>query len=446
MSRSPASAPIKAVLALATFAFVAFVAHAQDASSNSVLIRNATVHTAGPQGTLQNADVLVSGGRIRAIGVGLATPAGAQVVDAANRPLTPTLFGGITGVGIEEVSGERSTVDASLRLGAETHEMTVRPEFDVTLAYNPASLLVPVARVEGIGWTLLGAGSGDGGSIVAGQGGVVRLDGGPDPIGPRVLFVDLGSDAAELTGRSRAAQWMILDQLIDEVRGRIAPTSHASLLTPAGRKTLAGYLDGGGRVMVGVDRASDIRQLLRWAKRHGVRIAIVGGAEAWQLAPQLAAAKVPVFVNPLANLPAGFDQLGATMQNAARLDAAGVSVSFSQSGDSSHNARKNRQLAGNAVAAGLPWAEGLAGLTSVPAQALGVSDTLGTIAPGKRADLVLWSGDPLEVNTVALQVWMDGAPVPMRSRQTDLRDRYLRTPVPAENGGLPRAYPSADTR
>ncbi|HSM12092.1 MAG TPA: amidohydrolase family protein [Lysobacter sp.] len=427
-------------------ACAAFAASAQDTRANSVLIRNATVHTAGPQGTLHNADVLIADGTIRAVGNGLAAPAGAQVVDAQNRPLTPTLFGGITGIGIEEVSGEGVTVDTNLGLGTEGRPMTVRPEFDVTLAYNPASVLIAVSRTEGIGWTLLGAGSGDGGSIISGQGGVMRLDGGPDPIGPRVLFVDIGSDAAALSGRSRAAQWMILDQLIDEIRGRIGPDSHAALLTPAGRTTLARYIGGGGRMMVGVDRAADIRQLLRWAKRHGVRIAIAGGAEAWKLAPELAAAKVPVFVDPLANLPSGFDHIGATMENAARLRAAGVAVGFSQTGDAAHNARKNRQLAGNAVANGLPWADGLAGLTSVPAQAFGVSDTLGSIVPGKRADLVLWSGDPLEVSAVALQVWLDGAAVPMRSRQTELRDRYLRNVAPAENGGLPRAYPPVDTR
>lgn len=428
-------------LAAAALAFAALTASAQDASTGGMLIRNATVHTAGAQGTLPGADVLVAGGKVRAIGVGLLAPAGAQVIDAQGRPLSPTLFGGITEIGLEEVSGEKSTVDETLALGADQKQMTVRPEFDVTLAYNPESLLIPVARIEGIGWTLLGAGATTGGSIVAGQGGVVRLDGGPDPIGARVLFLKLGSDASGLSGSSRAAQWMILDQLIDEVRGRIAPDANAALLTPAGRATLAKYLGGGGRVMVSVNRAADIRQLLRWAARHDVRIAIAGGAEAWKLAPQLAAAKVPVFVDPLANLPADFDAIGATMENAARLRAAGVAVGFSQSGDSSHNARKVRQLAGNAVAAGLPWADGLAGLTTVPAEAFGVSGEVGRIAVGQRADLVLWSGDPLEVSTVALQVWLDGRPITMRSRQTELRDRYLRSAVPAEQGGLPRAYP-----
>ena len=131
-------------------------------------------------------------------------------------------------------------------------------------------------------------------------------------------------------------------------------------------------------------------------------------------------------LDPLANLPADFDRIGATMENAARLQAAGVPVSFSQAGDASHNARKVRQLAGNAVANGMPWDAALAGLTSVPAKLLGLGDQLGTIAPGMRADLVLWSGDPLELTSLPDQVWLDGRAQPMRSRQTELRDRYLK--------------------
>ena len=406
------------------------------ASAQDLLIRNATVHTASARGTLQATDVLVRNGRIAAIGNGLSAGS-ATVVDAQGKPLTPTLFGGITDIGVEEVSGESATVDNTLALGANAADMRVRPEFDVTLAYNPESVLVPVARVEGIGWTLLSAGTRPGGSFIGGQGGTVRLDGSLDAIGPRALFVTLGGDGANLSGSSRAAQWMLLDQLIDEVRGRIAPNSQFALLTPAGRTTLAKYFGGGGRVVVRIQRAADIVRLLRWSKQRGVDVAIVGAAEGWKVAPQLAAAGVPVFVDALANLPADFDAIDATLENAARLHAAGVRVSFSQAGDASHNARKIRQLAGNAVANGLPWEAALAGLTSVPAAAAGVAGELGTIAIGQRADLVLWSGDPLDVANVAQQVWMDGRAIPMRSRQTELRDRYLHAET-----GLPRAYPN----
>jgi hypothetical protein len=415
---------------------------AAPALAQDVLIRNAKVHTAAARGTLDNADVLVRGGVVQSVGSGLAAPQGATVVDAGGRPLTPALFGGITGIGIEEVSGEQATNDAALVLGDGAKDMVVRPEFDVTLAYNPDSIVLPVARVEGIGFTLLNAASRPGGSIIGGQGGVVRLDGGPDPIGPRTLYVSLGSGAAGLTGTSRAGQWMLLDQLVDEARGRIPAGSDAALLTPAGRATLARYLGGNGRVVARVERAADIRQLLRWSQRHGVRIAIAGGAEAWRLAPELARANVPVFVDTLVNLPSDFDQLAASLENAARLRAAGVQVGFTQSGDASHNARKVRQLAGNAVAHGLPWEDALAGLTRVPAETFGVADRVGTIEVGKTADLVLWTGDPLDVAHTAEQVWLGGRAMPMRSRQTELRDRYLRAEPSAEAGALPRAYPA----
>lgn len=423
---------------LKTLAGALLLALSPALAAQELLIRNATVHTATARGTLQNADVLVQGGKIAAVGTGLSAPAGVQVVDAGGRPVTPTLFGGITRIGVEEVSGEQTTVDATLTLGRGTRQMTVRPEFDVTLAFNPDSSLLGVNRVEGLGWTLLGPGTGEGGSIIAGQGAIVRLDGSPDPAGPKVLFVELGNDASGLTGQSRAAQWMLLDQFFDEARGRIPLSAPMAMLTPAGRAVLSRFLAGNGRVMFKVERAADIRQLLRFANKHGLRIAISGGAEAWKLARELAAAKVPVFVDPLANLPADFDRLGARMDNAALLRAAGVPVGIVQAGDASHNARKVRQLAGNAVSYGLPWEDGLAALTRVPAEAFGMSGA-GGIAPGQRADIVLWSGDPLEVNTVAQQVWFGGRAIEMRSRQTELRDRYWRS-----EGPLPRAYDARD--
>ena len=424
MSRRVAMRLLPRALLLLAGACAAPALFAQD-----LLIRNATVHTAAARGSLEHSDVLIQGGVIRAVGPGLSAPAGVAVVEAAGKPLTPALFGGITDIGIEEVSGESATVDSTLKL----EDQPLRPEFDVTLAFNPDSVLIPVARLDGIGFTMLGANTG--GGFIAGQGGVLRLDGSADPVGPQALFIRLGASGAELTGNSRAAQWMLLEQMVSEARGRVPADSPHALLTPAGRATLARYLAGQGRIVVQVDRAADIRQLLRWAAREKVKIAIAGGAEAWRLAPQLAQAGVPVFVDGLGNLPTSFDQLGATLQNAARLQAAGVPVSFAQRDDASHNARKMRQLAGNAVANGLPWGDGLAGLTRVPAQALGVGDRLGTIEPGKLADLVLWEGDPLDVGHYAEQVWLGGRAMPMRSRQTELRDRY-QGPASSE----PRAY------
>ena len=409
------------------------LALALPAAAQDLLVRNATVHTAGAQGTLNNHDVLVQGGVVRAVGANLAAPAGITVVDAKGRPLTPGLFGGLTGLGIEEVSAEAATVDANLALGAmvPAHEgSSWRPEFDVDVAYNPRSSVIGVSRVEGITFTVLSPGSLPGGSFVAGQGSAVLLDGRFDAAlpGSRSLFVNLGGGASPLSGGSRAGQWMLLEQAVAEAR------SGDGLLTRAGRTALASYL-AGGRVVFHVDRAADIRQVLAFARKHGMKPVIAGGSEAWMVAAELKAANAPVLLDALANLPSSFDALGATLENAARLHRAGVRVGFTQSGDATHNARKVRQLAGTAVAHGLPWEAGLAGLTSVPAQAFGLSAQRGRIEVGQVADLVLWTGDPLEVNTLAEQVWFAGKPASMRSRQTELRDRYL-----APEGALPRAY------
>lgn len=410
------------------------LAAALPAAAQDLLIRDATVHTAGARGTLKNHDVLVQGGVVRQVGPGLAAPAGVTVVEAKGRPLTPGLFGGLTGLGIEEVSGESATVDHTLALGATPtgHEHTWRPEFDVDVAFNPNSAAIGVNRVEGITFTVLSPSSTMGGSFVAGQGSAVVLDGRFDATlaNSRSLFVNLGGGASPLSGGSRAGQWMLLEQAVAEARSG----ADDGLLTRAGRAALQRYL-AGGRVVFQVDRAADIRQALAFSKKYGLKPVIAGGAEAWMVAAELKAANAPVLLDALANLPSSFDALGSSLENAARLHRAGVSVAFTQSGDATHNARKVRQLAGVAVANGLPWEAGLAGLTAVPAQVFGVSAQRGRIEVGQVADLVLWSGDPLEVNTVAEQVWFDGRAADMRSRQTELRDRYLQAP-----GALPRAY------
>jgi hypothetical protein len=399
---------------------------ATTASAADVLIRNAEVHTLASAGKLANADVLVRGGKIAAVGRGLSAPSGATVVEANGKPLTPGLFAGLTAIGLEEVPGESSTVDEFLKLNAPQHEMQWRPEFDVTLAYNPRSVLVPVAQVEGLTWTVIQPGATAGGSILSGQGAAVVLDGRFDAVleGSHSMFVWFGSDVLSLSGGSRAAQYMLFDQAVREARGTL-PLGERSLLLPSGREVLARYLKG-GRFVFSADRAADIRQVLALAKRYGIKPVISGGTEAWVVAEELAAADVPVLIDALVNLPVTFDVIGARLDAAALLARAGVRVGFTQFfSDASHNARKIRQVAGNAVAHGLPWDVALAGLTSVPAEIFGVAETRGRIAEGQAADLVLWSGDPLEVTTVAEQVWIGGNAIPMRSRQTELRDRYL---------------------
>ena len=411
---------IRSQLTAAVVAALATLGAAAAQADEALLIRNATVHT-GVTGAAPQAgtDVLVQSGKISALGKGLVAPAGARVVDAQGRPVTPGVFGGLTRIGLEEIGLDSANGDHSQRLGQ------MRPEFDVSQAWNPDAPSVVVHRMNGVTFTVLTPGSASGGSFVAGQGAPASLVG-REALAPRALFIDLGGDANDLAGGSRAAQFMLLRQAIVEARApNLVMVHDERLLSPSGRQVLLEFLKGGGQVVFDVDRAVDIRRAVEFAHQEKMQVVIRGGAEAWRVAPELAAARVPVLIDPLDNLPSSFDAVGATMHNAARLHAAGVMVGISMRSADIDDAGKTRQAAGNAVAHGLPWAAGLAAITRVPAEIFGVADRFGTLAPGRPADLVLWSGDPLEVSSVADLVVADGQVQSGVSRHTLLRDRYL---------------------
>lgn len=406
-------------LLLATLA----LAFGVTASAHTQLIQDALVATAGPRGTLQHADVLIVDGRVAAVGPHLSTAPGAERIAADGQYVTPGLFGGITHLGAEEIGEEPSSDDYALQLPA------MRPEFDLTLAFNPDSTALGVARVGGVSFAQLAPSqaldSKSPGTIVAGRGGIVHLDGAADPAA-HALFVDLGGGAAALSGGSRAAQLMLLEQALEEAGApRALLPGDPRQLTPAGRRVLADYAAGLAPVVFRVARAADIRAVLAFAHRHGLHAVIQGAAEGWRVATELARAHVPVVLDPLEDLPESFDAIGATLSNAARLHAAGVIIAFSFNDPAPHNIRRLRQGAGIAVAHGLPWDAAIAGLTRAPAAIFGLSPTAGTITAGSPADLVLWDGDPLEVGTLPLRVWIAGREQSMRSRQTELRDRYL---------------------
>jgi imidazolonepropionase-like amidohydrolase len=390
-----------------------------------VLIRDTTVHTLASGGVLEHTDLLITNGRIAELGHSLKAPAGADVIEGSGKAVTPGLFGGFSHLGLEEIGLESTQDDYVLKLGS------LRPEFDVTPAFNPESVILGVARLGGITFAMVtpsaeaGAKGAPAGTIIAGQGAMAQLDGTIEPKS-HALFVAFGGDASALSGGTRAAQYMLLEQAISEVKSpkSLLPNDQR-LLTPAGRQSLSEYLGGTGPVVFDVNRATDIRQVIALAQREKLRAVIKGGQEAWRVAPELAAAHIPVVLNPLDDLPESFDVVGATLENAARLNRAGVKIAFSLEDPQAHNIRKVRQAAGVAVAHGLPPEVALAAMTVNPAEIFGVGNRNGSIARGRAADVVLWSGDPLEVTTLAERVFIQGQSQSMQSRQTLLRDRYL---------------------
>lgn len=403
------------------FAGALLLLWALGAAAQTTLIRNAQVHSSGQAPVLR--DVLIRSNLIAAVGAALQAPAGAQVLDAAGSALTPGLFDAYTQLGITEIEGVAETGDDSNqdeRFGAS---------LSVIDGLNPRSVLIAIQRIEGLTRAMSAPSPGERAGLFAGLGAVVNLSGGANFVtAPRAaMFVQSGELAAKLIGGSRLAAFALLRESFEEVRNPKLWSGRPSrdpLLSPLEAAALKPVLEGRVPLVVSVNRAADIEALLHLADEYKFKPILYGAAEAHLLAPTLAARKVPVILDPYANLPNQFESLAARADAAAILQRAGVLIAIS--GGDTHNARNIRQLAGNAVAHGLSHADALAAITRNPARIYGLGDKLGSIEPGKIADLVLWDGDPLEVTSFAKQVFIDGRAVVMQSRQTLLRDRYLK--------------------
>lgn len=388
----------------------------------SLLITNANLIERGASSS-NTLDILISDGDIARIDEDISAANADTVIDAAGRPVTGAFFAGITALGLNEIGMVYDTVDSRLN---DLYTGLIHPEFDVRDAFNPYSTAIPVTRVEGFGYTLLTASSGD--RPLSGQGSLVRLDEGYASFeGKRVMYADVGGAAGNKLGGSRAASWMLLEAIFAELN---IPDKDLKLMSRGGKSALLDVKKNGIFVFR-AHRASDIARVLTFATQHRLNVVISGGQEAWVLREQLSIAGVPVIINALDNLPQSFDTLGARLDNAALLHEAGVKVLFT-SGET-HNARKLRQVAGNAVAHGLPHKTALAAMTTLPARIFGGSDR--SLERGARADLVIWSGDPLDVNAAADAVIIGGKVDTMQSRQTQLLQRYL-----PEDPGMGRAY------
>jgi imidazolonepropionase-like amidohydrolase len=264
-------------------------------------------------------------------------------------------------------------------------------------------------------------------------------------------YVELGEDGAEVAGGSRPAAYaMFRDALAQAKDYRKNPAAFGgrekdSLLKRGDAEALLQVLDGKQPLLVHVERASDILSVLALKKEYpGIRLVLVGVSEGWMVASQIAAAHVQVIAAALADLPEAFERLAATESNVGRMERAGIPVAISMVDASAPSGQRNiTQFAGNLVAisrvpggTGLDWGQAFAAITSGPARALGLDGEIGSLRPGRRADVVVWSGDPLELSSTPEAVLIDGVAQPMRTRQTELRDRYL-TP---EEGALPKAY------
>jgi imidazolonepropionase-like amidohydrolase len=362
----------------------------------------------------------------RVVGVGgreaaARIPAGATVVDLAGKTVTPGLVASDTAIGLVEIDAEPSTRDDGRNVPD-----AVRAGYDAASAIHADSVLIPVAAIEGI----TSAASTPQGGLFCGQIAWLDLVAGDHAGIVAARSVGMRAQLGQAVEGSRAATLLRLREVLDDARfyrsHRAAHDRNQSRELSAHRldlDALVPVLDGRIPLVLGADRVSDLRALVE-LQRLGLRVVAVGGSQAWRIAEELARAKIPVIVQPSQNLPGAIEDIGARIDNAALLAAAGVEVGIAVLGDA-HNARNITQEAGLAVSYGLDPELALSAITLVPARAYGMDAHYGSIAPGKVANLVVWGGDPFELSQRPEAVWIRGRAITMRSRQSELRDRYL---------------------
>lgn len=426
-------------LLLLSVAFLATPAVAQ-----SVAITNAKLVIGDGSAPIDGGTVIVRDGRIVAAGKAVAVPAGMPSVDAGGKWVTPGIVAGFTRMGIVESDGVEETNDTAAR-GSPFHAA-----IDIAPAVNPATSAIPLNRAEGITRAIV-APDNDG-SIFAGMGAVIDLGSDRTPVtkARAFQFMEYGGGGSR-SGNSRPAMIAMFRNALAQVKDYLrAPAAYAdqgkdALLTRADAAALVPVANGTMPLLIHVERASDMRALIDLKRDFpALKLVFVGAAEGWLVASEIAAARIPVIASALTDLPVSFDQLGATQSNIGRMKAAGVIVGIGTiNDDEARQARLEKQYAGNLVAltklpgaTGLDWNAAFAAISSVPAEAIGMGAEIGSLKAGRRGDVVIWNGDPLELGTSVAAVYIDGVQQPLRTRQDALRDRYM---LPGE-GALPKAY------
>jgi imidazolonepropionase-like amidohydrolase len=393
--------------------------------AQTIAITGGTVYpVSGPK--LERATVLIQGGRITAVGTNVTIPADATRIDATGKWVTPGLIDGGGQMGLVEIGAVPTTREASLAGD------TIAAAFNVAEGVNPESQVIPVTRVEGITSTL----ATPAGNLVSGQAVLLDLAGATieemTVRSPVAIVADLSENAKDDAGGTRAGiaerlRGVFRDAL--EYERRKTDFNRAQMQPLAARaadlEALLPVLHGQLPLIAIANRRSDIETALRLGREFKLRLILGGAQEAWEIAPAIAAAGVPVIVEPLDNIPS-YDGLGVRYENAALLAKAGVKIVLMET--DTHNSRNLKQQAGNAVSYGLPWDQALRAITLSPAEVFGVADRYGSLDAGKVANVVVWSGDPFEFSTAVEHVFIRGQEVPLKSRQTELLERYKRLP------------------
>ena len=407
-------------------------------SAETIALVGATVHpVSGPD--IPRGTVVLTDGRISAVGANVTPPAGAKVVDVSAKHVYPSLVPAATNLGLVEISAARATVDV-----AEIGD--VNPDARADVAMNFDSELLPVTRSAGV----LVAGITPTGGIVSGSGAAMKLDGWTRedatlraPAYLAVAWPDLSIDRSPQAPFSVRIQEKRRDEAVAKLKDLFRDArAYARARGAEGKSGVPRHdfdprleavlpvLEGKALVLVVADRLAQIRAALAWAKEENLRIAIGGGRDAWRAASELAAAGVPVVLDPVIGLPTRADEPYDTPYAAPGiLSKAGVRVAISE-GDSQF-VRNLAHQASVAMAYGMPRQKALEAITLEPARILGIGDRLGSLEPGKDATLFVSDRDVLDFRYNVVAAYVDGRALDLSDRHKRLYERYRSRPKPA---------------
>jgi imidazolonepropionase-like amidohydrolase len=403
------------------------------AQTEPIMITGATIHTV-PGTAIQNGRMLFRDGRIAAIGGPDLTPdPAARVVDLAGLHVYPSLINANTTLGLAEIEAVRATLDVA-------EPGPVNPNVRAERALNPDSDVLPVVRANGVLVALaVPKRSADG--LIVGQSAAIVLDGWTyedmtieAPIGLHVFWPTLripddvpDERRAELLER-RDARLELLDASFEQAAAyRRARAADPGTAIDVRWEAMIPVLEGRMPLFAHADDLLELRHALDFAARFGLKLVIVGGADAWRIAGELATREIPVIVARVNRSPSRrWEAYSTPFENPAKLAAAGVKVAIAGDGtvfDAPH-ARNLPYDAAKAVAFGLTRDQALASITQTPAQILGIDDRLGTLEVGKDATFIVTTGDPLDTFTSVRAAFVRGRELDLGNRQTTLYEKY----------------------
>src|ERR1700723_2019349 len=421
---------------------------AQTAKSAVYAIKGGKIFTlAGAP--IENGIVLIRDGKIAAVGANIEIPADAQIIDASGLEVYPGMFDAATQIGLGEISQVSATLDVT-ELGDYT------PELVAATAVNPASTYIPVTRANGITEVIAAPGTAgfdaQGGGLIAGQASAFNLAGWTMEDMQLNRSVAMVANWPSIQTRSfDFATFSIkekpyadakkeYDKPVNQLSGCLNRARHYAQAKEKGSpalyerdlklESLVPVVQGKLPVLIIADEERDIRNAIEFCSKQNLKMILGGGAEAWKVKELLKEKKIPVVLGPTERIPDKDDTpYDKPMTQPSELFAAGIPFAFSSFGPSF--SRRLPQYAGASVAYGLSHDEALKAVMLNAAQIFGLADQLGTIEQGKLANLIVTTGDPLEMQTEVRYLFIKGRLTSTDNKHKELYEQFRKRPAPA---------------